>query len=130
MTVQPLAFEHACGVAAMFMFTLPPPPQRTFVEFSRGSVCWAAANGGVTNGGLRGVWPPLLEIGQNRPFSPFFCLFRPFPEGAKSTWEIQKTQEKAFFLRCPQICLNPHLVNPHLGHPKSENFPWQFSVNC
>ena len=24
---------------------------------------WAAANGGVTNGGLRGVWPPFLEIG-------------------------------------------------------------------
>ena len=29
-------------------------------------------------GGLRGVWPPFLEIGQNRPFSPFFCLFSPF----------------------------------------------------
>ena len=31
----------------------------------------AAANGGVTNGGLRGVWPPFPEIGRNRPFSPF-----------------------------------------------------------
>ena len=59
---------------------------------------WAAANGGVTNGGLRGVWPPFLKIGRNRPFSPFSCLFRPFPEGAKSTWEIQKTEEKALFL--------------------------------
>ena len=77
---------------------------------------WAAANGGVTNGGLRGVWPPCLEIGQNRPFSPFFCLFRPFPEGAKSTWEIRKRRKKAFFLRYPQICLSPHLLNPHLRH--------------
>ena len=78
---------------------------------------WAAANGGVTNGGLRGVWPPFLEIGRNRPFSPFFCLFRPCPEGWKSTWKIQKTEEKGLFLRYPQICLNPHLIkNPHLRH--------------
>ena len=66
----------------------------------KGFKSWSAANGGVTNGGLRGVWPPFLEIGRNRPFSPFFCLFRPFPEGAKSTWEIQKTEEKGLF---PQI---------------------------
>ena len=33
------------------------------------SLFWAAANGGVTNGGLRGVWPPFLEIGRNRPKS-------------------------------------------------------------
>ena len=44
---------------------------------------WAAANGGVTNGGLRGVWPPFLEIGRNRPFSPFFCLFLPFSRGCE-----------------------------------------------
>ena len=76
---------------------------------------WAAANGGVTNGGLRGVWPPFLEIGRNRPKSPFFCRFRPFPEGAKSTWEIQGyLRKKAFFLRYPWISLNPHLLNPHL----------------
>ena len=40
------------------------------------SLSWAAANGGVTNGGLRGVWPPFLEIGRYRPFSAFFTLFR------------------------------------------------------
>ena len=68
---------------------------------------WDAANGGVTNGGLRGVWPPFLEIGQNRPFSPFFCIFRSFPEGAKSTWKIQKTEEKNLF---PQI--SPDLLKP------------------
>ena len=45
----------------------------------------AAANGGVTNWGLRGVCPPSLEIGRNRPFSPFFCHFRPFSEGPRST---------------------------------------------
>ena len=26
---------------------------------------------GVSNGGVRGVWPPVLEIGPNRPFLPF-----------------------------------------------------------
>ena len=78
---------------------------------------WAAANGGETSGGLRGVWPPFLEIGRNRPFPPFFCFFRPFPEGAKSTWESRKRRKKAFFLRYPQICLNPLLLNPHLRHP-------------
>ena len=68
---------------------------------------WAAANGGVTNGGLRGVWPPFLEIGRNRPFSPFFCLFRPFLEGAKSTWEIQKTEEKGLFPQISSDLLKP-----------------------
>ena len=77
---------------------------------------WAAANGCVTNGILRGVRPPFLEIGQNRPFSPFFCIFCCFPEGAKSTWKIQKTEEKN--LLYPQLCLNPHFLNPHLWHSK------------
>ena len=83
----------------------------------------AAANGGVTNGGLRGAWPPFPEIGRNRPFSLFFCLFRPFPEGLKSTWEIQKTEEKGLFPQISSDFLNPHLLNPHLRHPKI-NFLW------
>ena len=36
----------------------------------------------VTNGSLRGVWPPFLEIGlfhSSPPFLPFLCLFCPFP---------------------------------------------------
>ena len=74
---------------------------------------WAAANGGVTNAGLRGVWLPFQEIGRNRPFSPFFCLFRPFPEGPKSTWEIQKTEEKGLF---PQIS-SDSLKSPSLKLP-------------
>ena len=48
-------------------------------------------------------------------FFALFCLFALFPEGVKSTWEIQKTEEKGLF---PQICLNPHLLNPHLRHSK------------
>ena len=49
---------------------------------------WAAANGGVTNGGLRGVWPPFLEIGQNRPFSAFFALFRRVPRAPEKSEDI------------------------------------------
>ena len=37
----------------------------------------------LKNGGLRGVWPPFLEIGRNRPFSPFFCLFSLFSGGCE-----------------------------------------------
>ena len=73
---------------------------------------WAAANGGVINGGLRGVWPPFLEIGRNRPKSPFFCLLRPFPEGAKSTWEIQKTEEKGLFPQISSDLLKPPSLKP------------------
>ena len=76
------------------------------------STPWAAANGGVTNGGLRGVWPPFPEIGRNRPFSPFFCLFRPFLEGAKSTWEIQKTEEKGLFPQISSDLLKPLSLKP------------------
>ena len=79
---------------------------------------WAAANGGVTNGGLRGVWPPVLEIGRNRPFSPFFCLFRPFRRGRRAPGKSRKRRKKAFFLRYPGICLNPDLLNLYLRHSK------------
>ena len=84
---------------------------------------WAAANGGVTNGGLRGVWPPFPEISRNRPCSPFFYLFFcTFPEGLKSTWKIQKTEEKGLspqissdFLRPPS--LKPPFAAPHPKDP-------------
>ena len=70
-------------------------------------------NGGVTNGGLRGVWPPFLEISRNRPFSPFFRLFRPFPEGPNSTWEIQKTEEeKGLFPQISSDFLKPPSLKP------------------
>ena len=44
---------------------------------------WRAANGA-----LRSVRPPFP------PNSPFSGLFRPFPEGPTSSWEILKTEEK------------------------------------
>ena len=73
---------------------------------------WAAANGGVTNGGLRGVWPPFPEISRNRPFSPFFCLFRLFLEGPKSTWKIQKTEENGLFPQISSDLLKPPSLKP------------------
>ena len=89
--------DHGVGVDPSLRTIGPLLP----TQWARNPPNWAAANGGVTNGGLRGVWPPFLEIGRNRPKSPFFCLFRPFPEGAKSTWEIQRiSEEKGLF---PQI---------------------------
>ena len=87
----------------------------------------AAANGGVTNGGLRGVWPPFLEIGRNRPFSPFFCLFRPFPEGAKSTWEIQKTEEKGLFPQISSDLLKPPSLKPPFAALQGNGNP---IINC
>ena len=56
--------------------------------------------------------PPLLEIGRNRHFSPFSCLFRPVPEGAKSTWEIQKTEEKGLFPQISSDFLKPPSLKP------------------
>ena len=73
---------------------------------------WAATNGGVTNGGLRGVCPPFPKIGRNRTFSPFFCLFRPFPEGLENTSEIQKTEEKGLFPQISSDFLKPPSLKP------------------
>ena len=94
---------------------------------------WAAANGGVTNGGLRGVWPPFLEIGRNRPFSPFFCLLRPFPDGTKSTWEIQKTEEKGLFPQISSDLLNPPSLKPPFAAPQLRflrSSSLTYSKNC
>ena len=82
---------------------------------------WASANGGVTNGGLRGVRPPFLEIGQNRPFSSVFCLFSPFYGGCESTWEIQKTEEKGLFPQISSDLLKPPSLKPPGRSP--EVFP-------
>ena len=94
-------------------FTKPP-----FYLPVKKILSWAAANGGVTNGGLRGVWPPLPEIGRNRPFSPFFCLFCPFPEGLKSTWKIQKTEEKGLFPQISSDFLKPPSLKPPFAAPQ------------
>ena len=95
---------------------------------TRRLVSWAAANGGVTNGGLRGVWPPFPEIGRNRPFSPFFCLFRPFPEDSKSTWEIQKTEEKGLFPQISSDLLKPQSLKPPFAALQLRGEVWRQGV--
>ena len=58
----------------------------------------------------------LAALPGNRPKSALFALFlpfRPLPEGAKSTWEIQKTEEKGLF---PQIS-SDLLKHPSLKRP-------------
>ena len=98
---------------------------------------WAAANGGVTNGGLRGVWPLFLEIGRNRPFSLFFCLCRPLPEGGESG-KPRKRRRRVFFLRYPQMLKPPSLkpptpppfaaLQPSVGHmPKATIYRRHFT---
>ena len=69
----------------------------------RGPGCWAATNRGVTNRGLRGVWPPFLEIGLFHPFSPLFALYR----RAREHPEIQKKEENGLFLRISSDFLKP-----------------------
>ena len=67
---------------------------------------WAAVTGGVTNGGLRGVWPPVQEIGLFRPFQPF-------AEASNSTWK----RKKGLFPWISLVLLKPpSLKRPHLRH--------------
>ena len=54
------------------------------------------------------------------PFSPFFCLFRPLPEGAKSTWEIQKTEEKGLFPQISSDLLKPPSLKPPFAALQSD----------
>ena len=67
---------------------------------------------GCNKWGFKGCLAALPGIGQNRPFPPFFCLFCPFPEGAKSTWEIQKTEEKGLFPQISSDLLKPPSLKP------------------
>ena len=80
---------------------------------------WAAANGGVTNWGLKGC---LAALPGNRPNSAKIALFLPFlffcGGCQRAPGKCRKRRKKAFFLRYPRIILNPHLLNPHLRHSK------------
>ena len=67
---------------------------------------------GCNKWGLKGC---LTALPGNRPKSAFFALFR---RVRRAPGKSRKRRKKAFFLRYPQICLNPHLLNPHLRHPK------------
>ena len=79
------------------------------IQWNLGDFSWGAANGGVTNGGLRGVWPK----------SAFFALFRPFPEGVKSTWETVKTEEKGLFPQISSDLLKPPSLKPPFAAPQT-----------
>ena len=48
-------------------------------------------------------------------FSPFFCLFRPFPESLESTWKIQKTEEKGLFPQISSDLLKPPSLKPRFA---------------
>ena len=52
---------------------------------------------GVTNGDLRGVWPPFLKPTFSGLSCPLSAFFRHFPKGANSTRNIQETQAKGLF---------------------------------
>ena len=56
------------------------------------------------------------EIGLFRPFPAFFALFR---RVGRASGKSRKRRKKALFLRYPQICFNPHPLNPICGTPKS-----------
>ena len=81
------------------------------VVSSRELTSWAAANVGVTDEGLRGIWPPFLEI---IVFQAFFLPFWPFSGGREEHVgnPTKKRRIKAVFLRYPQISLSPHLLSP------------------
>ena len=62
------------------------------------ALIWAAANGGVTNGGLRVSGRPCWK-------SAKIGLLRPFPEGT-ALGKSRKRRKKAFFLRYSRIFLH------------------------
>ena len=64
---------------------------------------------GCNKWGLKGC---LATLPGNRPFSPFFCLFHPFPEGPSSPWEFQKTEEEGLFPQISSDLLKPPSLKP------------------
>ena len=59
------------------------------------------------------------EIGLFRPHSAFFALLW---RARRAPGKSRKRRKKAFFLRYPQICLNPHLLHPYFRHSKGGLF--------
>ena len=68
-----------------------------------------------------------VEIGLFRPFSAFFGLFH---RVRRAPGKSRKRRKKALFLRYPQICLSPHLLNPHLRHSNLEFFRYFRGLFC
>ena len=81
----------------------PPTPHPRNLTFLVSP--WVAANG-CNNGGLS-------------LFRPFSAPSRPFPEGLKSTWEIQKTQERGLFPLISSDLLKPPSLKPPFAAPQS-----------
>ena len=83
---------------------------------------------GCNKWGLKGCLATLPGNRPKWPFPPFFCLFRPFPEGAKSTWEIQKTEENGLFPQISSDLLKPPSLKPPFAAlqilPKSDPNIW------
>ena len=103
----------------------PSEPQQCATK--KKEIFWAAANGGVTNGGLRGVWPRFLEVGRNRPFSPFFALLQ---RVQRAPGKYTENGGKKHLL--PQISsdwtdlLKPPSLKPPFTAPQSFVLPKQF----
>ena len=70
---------------------------------------WTVANGGVANGGLKGVSPPFLEIGRNRPFSAFFAVFRRVRSAPRKS---RKRRKKGLFPQISSDLLEPPSLEP------------------
>ena len=73
----------------------------------------------------------LAALPGNRPKSAFFALFLPFSPFSGVCQEHLGNPEngkKGLFLRYPQICLSPHLLNPHLRHSNVCLF-WPFGAS-
>ena len=54
----------------------------------------------------------LPSLPRKRPKSPFFCLFRPYPERLKSTRKIHETEEKGLFPQISSDLLEPPSAKP------------------
>ena len=122
--------------------TRQSPGPKIFVLF-----CGENPDGGPSNGGLRPLAPTqssaivhicgLLGLFVKRnvrrkmttivgtrgqfglAFFAFFLPLSPFSGGRKGHLENPENRGKRpFFLRYPQICLNPHLLNTHLRRSK------------
>ena len=81
---------------------------------------WVAAHGAVTHGGLSCVWPPFLDFGRNRPFSPLSCLFSPFSGGPKHL-QISPALPKPPPLKTPSAALRNNSEIVYVGR----QFFWQ-----
>ena len=70
---------------------------------------------GCNKWGFKGC---LATLASRSPKLPFYCLFRPFPEGPESTLKIPKTEEKGLFPRISSNLLKPPSLKPPFAAPQ------------